>query len=60
MGQINADWHRAHKMPKNPTEEQRLAWHIDHARNCTCRDMPPTLRALAEARGIRLTPPPDQ
>lgn len=27
---VDAEWHRAHKMPKNLTLEQRLAWHREH------------------------------
>jgi hypothetical protein len=43
---INAEWHRAHRMPKNPTLEQRLAWHREHAEHCDCRKPPPKLAAL--------------
>ena len=43
---INADWHRAHRMPENPTLEQRLEWHREHARHCDCRKPPPKLAAL--------------
>jgi len=46
---INAEWHRAHRMPKNPTLEQRLEWHREHARNCDCRQPPPKLAALLAA-----------
>ena len=47
---INAEWHRAaHKMPKNPTLEQRLEWHREHARHCDCRKPPPKLAALLAA-----------
>jgi hypothetical protein len=53
---INADWHRAHPMPKKPTIEQRIAWAIAHAEVCDCRDIPPKLRAEMAARGI--VPPP--
>lgn len=31
--------HRQHRMPKNPTEEQRIAWHIEHAKHCGCREI---------------------
>jgi hypothetical protein len=34
---INKEWHLRHKMPKNPTVEQRIEWHLAHARNCGCR-----------------------
>jgi hypothetical protein len=47
---INAEWHRAHRMPKNPTLAQRLAWHRDHEKNCACRPMPPALRARLESQ----------
>ena len=34
---INADWHSKNKMPKNPSLNQRIEWHLAHAKNCTCR-----------------------
>ena len=42
---INAAWHEAHPMPKNPTLEQRVAWHIAHSAACGCRPMPATVVA---------------
>ncbi|MGE5298226.1 MAG: hypothetical protein ACM3KM_03620 [Acidobacteriaceae bacterium] len=36
---INAKWHLAHKMPKNPTLDQRIKWHLGHAKNCQCRPL---------------------
>ncbi|HZD60369.1 MAG TPA: hypothetical protein VE439_07950 [Anaerolineae bacterium] len=32
----NAEWHLKNTMPKNPTLDQRVRWHIEHARNCPC------------------------
>ena len=32
----NAEWHLKNKIPKNPTLDQRVKWHIEHARNCSC------------------------
>ena len=32
----NAEWHLRNKIPKNPTLDQRVKWHIEHARNCSC------------------------
>jgi hypothetical protein len=46
---LNAEWHRAHPMPKRPTDEQRLEWHRGHVRNCGCRKPPPKLAAILEA-----------
>jgi hypothetical protein len=42
---INASWHREHPMPKHPTDEERLAWHREHARECGCRTPPPDIAA---------------
>ena len=44
---MNKAWHERNRMPKNPTTEQRLAWHIQHERNCDCRPMPESLKKLA-------------
>jgi hypothetical protein len=46
---MNATWHRKHRLPKNPTLEQRMMWHLEHARNCGCRDMPPKLKSQFDA-----------
>jgi hypothetical protein len=43
---LKAAWHDNHPMPRNPTTEQRLAWHQAHEKNCGCRPMPAKLRAL--------------
>jgi len=40
---INAKWHLKNKMPKNPTEEVRIKWHIEHLKNCPCRAPSPKL-----------------
>jgi hypothetical protein len=51
---LNKTWHEAHRMPKNPTLEQRLAWHVEHARNCACRFMPESIKAELKKRGIKI------
>ncbi len=45
---INAEWHAKHKMPKNPTLDQRVKWHLEHARHCGCR--PASGEVLEEIR----------
>jgi hypothetical protein len=52
---LNKEWHLAHKMPKNPTHEQRLKWHIEHAKNCSCREMPEKLRAEIRKQKLNAT-----
>ncbi len=53
MGKINAEWHKANLMPKNPSEDQRLEWHLAHLENCQCRtDLPKSVLVTMEKRGI--------
>jgi hypothetical protein len=49
---LNREWHLAHVMPRNATLEERLSWHLAHAANCACREMPPSIRKELEARGL--------
>ncbi len=44
-GSINREWHLKNKMPKNPTLEQRIAWHQAHEKYCNCRPIPDKLLA---------------
>jgi hypothetical protein len=48
---INAAWHKRHPMPKNPTVEQRIAWHLEHQKQCACRPIPFKLLERVRARG---------
>jgi hypothetical protein len=32
----NIEWHSKHRLPKNPTLDQRVKWHMEHARRCPC------------------------
>ena len=54
MGKINAEWHRAHPMPKNATLDQRIEWHLAHARACGCREIAGKLRDEMVGRGIKI------
>ncbi|MEJ0013107.1 MAG: hypothetical protein WDM94_10885 [Bauldia sp.] len=54
MGKINAAWHDANPMPKNPTLDQRIAWHVAHARHCGCRPVPDKLGEEMVKRGIKV------
>jgi hypothetical protein len=51
---INSDWHKKHVMPKNPTVDQRIVWHVEHAKECGCREIPPTLLKEIKKRKIKL------
>jgi hypothetical protein len=54
MGKINVSWHEAHKMPDNPSEQQRAEWHYAHALNCGCRKLTPSIQALLDSHGYTL------
>jgi hypothetical protein len=47
---INKEWHVKNPMPKNPTLEQRINWHIEHSKNCSCREMPPVIKKEIQKR----------
>jgi hypothetical protein len=51
---LNSEWHLKHPMPKNPTFEQRVKWHLAHQKHCTCRAIPLKLVAEMKKRGIAL------
>jgi hypothetical protein len=52
--QINREWHLNNKMPKNPTFEQSVQWHLEHEKNCQCRPIPAKL--LEEMAKIKAKP----
>jgi hypothetical protein len=54
MGKINAEWHRANIMPKNPTDKQRAAWHYEHAIHCGCRAVTASIAALLRDNGYKV------
>ncbi len=49
---LNREWHLSHRMPKNPTLEQRLEWHVEHAKNCQCRPITGKLAEEMKKRGM--------
>jgi hypothetical protein len=49
---LNAEWHAKHRMPRNATPGQRLAWHLEHQKHCACRPLPAAMRAKLQ-RGVR-------
>jgi hypothetical protein len=51
MGKLNAKWHAGHRMPTNAQLEQRVKWHIAHARACGCREIPATIVTVLKSRG---------
>jgi hypothetical protein len=52
--EINKAWHEKHRMPKNATLDQRVEWHLAHARACSCLEMPATIKAELAKRKIKI------
>lgn len=48
---MNREWHDAHHLDPKANEEQRIAWHVEHATQCGCRDMPESIKAKLAERG---------
>ncbi len=49
---INKEWHAKHKMPKNPSDKEKIQWHLEHEKNCSCRVMSETLRKKMKELGF--------
>jgi len=54
MQRINVEWHKKNKMPKNPTIEQRIEWHLEHQKHCRCRSIPEKLLDEMKRGNIKL------
>ena len=51
---INKEWHSANKMTKNPTLDQRVKWHLSHARKCACRPLGGKILEEVKKRGLKV------
>ncbi len=51
--QINAKWHSTHKIQKSPSIGQRIEWHREHMRHCSCRLVPERLKEEMSKRGLQ-------
>ena len=49
---INKQWHLANKMPKNPSLDERVKWHLAHAKNCNCRPLGGKILEEIKKRGF--------
>ena len=49
---INSEWHRANKLARNATLEQRINWHLKHEAHCACRPMPQDITEELLARHV--------
>lgn len=49
---INRVWHTNNKMPKNPTLDERIEWHLAHVKNCSCRPLSGKILEEIKKRGL--------
>jgi hypothetical protein len=56
---INKEWHEANPMPRPATMDNRIAWHLEHRRNCACRDLPVSILLELAKRGTPAEAPRD-
>jgi len=53
VSKLNKEWHLNHRMPKNAAMEERIAWHLEHSKHCSCRPIPDKLKAKIKKRKAR-------
>lgn len=51
---INKAWHLKNKMPKNATMDERVKWHLGHARNCQCQPLHGKILEEIKKRGLKV------
>ncbi|HLN77156.1 MAG TPA: hypothetical protein VK204_08930 [Nocardioidaceae bacterium] len=49
---MNRDWHLAHVLGSKAPMDRRVEWHLEHARECGCGPIPPSVKAEIRARGM--------
>lgn len=54
---LNIAWHLANPMPKYPTLDQRVIWHIAHQVHCGCRPVPTSVEEEIKKRASQKTLP---
>ena len=51
-------WHQQHRMPKNPTPQERVEWHVEHGKHCQCRPIPAGVAMLMKRLGVAMPAQP--
>ncbi len=50
---INKEWHEKNKMPKNPSFDQRVKWHLEHQKHCACgKEIPKNIGEELKRRNV--------
>lgn len=51
---INKEWHTKNRMVKNPTLDERVGWHLQHAKHCICHPLGGKILEEIKKRGIHV------
>jgi hypothetical protein len=52
---INAGWHVKNPMPRGAKMDERIRWHLAHAKACGCRPIPARVAEAIRERRRRST-----
>ena len=50
---VNKVWHEKNILGKNQPLERRIIWHLEHEKNCNCREMPKSIRDEIKKRNLK-------
>ena len=50
---MNKMWHQNNRMPAKPSLAQRIEWHKEHQKHCSCRDIPQSLKKYITRKTTR-------
>ncbi len=52
---MNTSWHEKHRLKMPSTLSERVRWHEQHSRHCSCRtDLPKTIVAALKKQGKKI------
>jgi len=51
---LNRTWHAQHRLGAKASLDDRVRWHIEHAKVCGCRPIPRLVLEEIERRGLAL------
>lgn len=51
-GTLNRQWHEQHQLGNRTSLDERVRWHFEHAKVCSCRPIPARVIEEIERRGI--------
>ncbi|MGO9558748.1 MAG: hypothetical protein ACLPQS_17450 [Acidimicrobiales bacterium] len=56
--ELNRQWHAEHRLGSGASLDDRVRWHLEHAKVCGCRPIPDLVLAEIHRRGLDLETEP--